>query len=109
MSSSINQYNSYIKDPNSFVFSLKSNGKFNEMKKFNIKDSQYAFWLDAKALNDYLFIFGYSDGSHNLWVNRKNVTGSFCKQQNTNYEGLTTSLSSGYNFTPKRITVIQMV
>ena len=79
------------------------------MKKFNIKDSQYAFCLDVKASNQYLFIFGYSDGSYNFWVNRKNVTGSYCKQQNTNYNGLTTSLSSGYNFTPKRITVIQMV
>ena len=59
MFSSINLYNSWIKDPNSFVFSLKSNGKFNEMKKFNIKsNSQNAFCLDRKDLNQFLFVFG---------------------------------------------------
>ncbi|BFU26191.1 hypothetical protein EHI2019_000520600 [Entamoeba histolytica] len=33
----------YINDSQSFVFSLKSNGRIKGMKKFNIKEPEYAF------------------------------------------------------------------
>ena len=35
----INKYNDYIKDKNSFLFSLKSNGRMNGMNSFEIKSN----------------------------------------------------------------------
>ena len=109
VSISVNKYNHWFNDSNSFVFSLKSNGRINGMKKFNIVNTTNTFRVDAKTSNSYLFIFG---GGYDIRVNRSNMNGHNCKQQSFNYEGITYSLcnanSGQQNFTPKRIIVIQM-
>ena len=109
----INKYNNYINDPNSFLFSMKSNGRINGMKKFKINYSQNAFYLCAKNSSG-LFGFG---GGHDIFVSQKDQGGSYCKQHSFNYEGISNALceSNNYNyynnqinFTPKHFIVIQM-
>ena len=41
-----------IRDPNSFLFSLQSNGRINGMMKFEIKDAKNTFYLDHQS-SDY--------------------------------------------------------
>ena len=41
----------YISDSNAFIFSLKSNERINGMKKFNISNSSYAFYIWPKTNN----------------------------------------------------------
>ena len=75
------------------------------MRKFNISNSSYGFAVDAKTSNSWLFLIG---GGNDIRVNRKGVSGSYCNQHSFNYEGISNALCGNYNFTPKRITVIQM-
>ncbi|EKE37971.1 hypothetical protein ENU1_180640 [Entamoeba nuttalli P19] len=56
VNSKIDKVNDYITDSKPFVFSLESNG-MKGMKKFDIKEQQYAFYLWNKS-SDYLFGFG---------------------------------------------------
>ena len=102
-------------DHNSFLFSLKSNGRVSGMHKFEIQssNSQYAFYLDTKS-SGALFRFG---GGHDMMIYKQNSkSSSFCYQHNSYYDfhGITKAfhpdLTEGNwkNFTPKRFIVIQM-
>ncbi|KAL7715599.1 TLDc domain-containing protein [Entamoeba marina] len=57
MNTLINKINSYIPDPDAFIFSLIRNGKIKNMK-YDIKEGEKcsAFYLDSN--NNYLFRFG---------------------------------------------------
>ena len=106
---SINEYNEYIYDSNAFLFSLKSNGRINGMKKFRINSSKHAFQLFQKSSNG-LFRFGSRD---DIYVSQKDQGGSYCNKYSFNYGAMSRSLC-GTNillkqyFAPKHFIVIQM-
>ncbi|BFU21534.1 predicted protein [Entamoeba histolytica] len=107
-----------INDSKSFLFSLESNGRMKGMKKFDIKEPQYAFCLSNQS-NDYLFAFGgglfglFVFGGNDIVVYKENhKTYSRCKQCSFEYEGISKALCGNEYpdnyFTPKRIIVIEM-
>ncbi|BFU18890.1 predicted protein [Entamoeba histolytica] len=105
VNSKIDKVDEWISDSKSFVFSLESNGRMKGMKKFDIKQPQYAFYLHNKS-DDYLFMFGDGD---DICVCKENYkTHSYCNQRSFEYEGIRNALCGKYNFTPKRIIVIEM-
>ncbi|BFU23584.1 trichohyalin, putative [Entamoeba histolytica] len=78
-----------------------------EMKKFDIKQPQYAFILFNQTLNC-LFEFGYCDIRVYKENNKRN---SCCKQQSFEYKGIENAFCGNERpncFTPKRIIVIEM-
>ncbi|BFU20573.1 trichohyalin, putative [Entamoeba histolytica] len=97
----------WISDSKSFLFSLESNGRIEGMMKFDIEQSQYAFWLFNQSHNC-LFEFGLGD----ICVCKENdKTKSFCKQHSFSYKGITNALCGKQHpnsFTTKRIIVIEM-
>ena len=95
-----------ITDSKSFVFSLESNGRLNSMKKFNIEDPEYAFYLFNKS-DDYLFEIGTGDIS----IYKKGSRKHYCEQYSFNYEGNQNTLCGKVRpktFELKQFTVIQM-
>ncbi|BFU24513.1 trichohyalin, putative [Entamoeba histolytica] len=99
-------YGNYIYDSKSFVFSLNSNGRMKGMMKFDIKKSQHAFCLYNQTVNDILFEFGFLG---DICVFKENIkTLSSCHQFSFEYNGMSNALCGKYNFTPKRIIVIEM-
>ena len=109
VSVTINKYDFFHKDSNAFIFSLKSNGRINGMKKFTISKLSEAFEMWNK--NNYeLFRFGWED-----FVicknNHKTDNITYCKQSSFNYQGIKTGLcgpnTSKTQFTTKRIVVIK--
>ncbi|EMS14795.1 hypothetical protein KM1_334920 [Entamoeba histolytica HM-3:IMSS] len=104
VNSKIDKVGGYINDSKSFLFSLVSNGRMEGMKKFDIKEPEYAFYL-YNQLCDWLFDFGYCD----ITIGKENdKTRSCCRQLSFEYEGIESLLCGKYNFTPKRIMVIEM-
>ncbi|BFU26561.1 predicted protein [Entamoeba histolytica] len=94
-----------INDSKSFVFSLESNGRMKGMKKFDIKNSQYAFWLCIQSVN---CLFGFGNGD--ICVCKENDKKySYCEQYSFEYKGISNALCGKYNFTPKQIIVIEMI
>ena len=108
ISSTIDKENSYINDSNAFVFSLKSNNRNKEMKKFNISDSSNAFYLYDKSDSR---IFGFGRG-HDICMKKKDSSSKhFCHHTSFNYEGISNALCGSTHpntFSSKRIVVIQM-
>ncbi|BFU26267.1 predicted protein [Entamoeba histolytica] len=97
-------YYDYINDSKSFVFSLESN-RIERMMKFDIRQPQYAFILFNQSDNR---LFGFGNGS-DICVYKDNYkTYSLCKQSLFEYYGIGNALCGKYNFTPKRIIVIEM-
>ncbi|BFU18144.1 predicted protein [Entamoeba histolytica] len=106
VNSKIDKVDEWIYDSKSFVFSLESKGRMKGMMKFDIKQPDYAFWLDNQS-SDCLFEFGYGFGD--IRVYKENYkTESYCKQCSFEYEGIRNALCGKYNFTPKRIIGIEM-
>ncbi|BFU26481.1 trichohyalin, putative [Entamoeba histolytica] len=108
VNSKIDKIHSFINDSKSFVFSLESNGRMKGMKKFDIKQPDYAFYLGIQADN-YLFAFG--SGADIIVYKENNKTESHCSQHSFSYEGITNALCGKQFpnlFTPKRIIVIEM-
>ncbi|BFU19596.1 trichohyalin, putative [Entamoeba histolytica] len=104
----IDKVDEWISDSKSFVFSLESNGRMEGMKKFDIEQQQYAFYLYNKS-DDWLFSFGFEFGLGDILVHKENnKTQSYCKQYSFEYEGISNALCGKYYFTPKRIIVIEM-
>ena len=102
----------YSTDENTFLFSLKSNGRLNRMMKFEIKDTECGYTIKPKS-DDVLIQLG--SGSHGaihlMKLSKKSE--SYCYQDNDyfNYHGTINPLNGKSNkspFTPQRITVIQM-
>ncbi|BFU26269.1 trichohyalin, putative [Entamoeba histolytica] len=97
----------FINDPNSFVFSLESNGRLKGMMKFNIKESKHAFKI-YNQLDNCLFSFGLGDIDV---YKENNKIKSYCHQDSFEYNGISNVLcGKDYTeyFTPKRIIVIEM-
>ncbi|BFU24979.1 predicted protein [Entamoeba histolytica] len=95
----------YINDSQSFLFSLESNGRMKGMKKFDIKEQEYAFCLWNQS-DDWLFKFGFGN---DIFVCKENdKTESFCDQNSFEYEGIRNALCGKEDFTPKRIIAIEM-
>ena len=102
-------------DHNSFLFSLKSNGRVNGMQKFEIQsnNAQYACCLYNKSSSN---MIRFGGPSWNIRLDTQNYKSSSYAGQFTNsynYHNTTNafipnSMSKQTNFTPKRITVIQM-
>ena len=97
-----------ITDSKSFVFSLESNGRLDDMKKFNIKYPEDAFFLYNKS-HDRLFGIGYCD----IVIFKKGSEYKpYCIQSSFNYEGMRNTLCgkeySSNPFELKQFIVIQM-
>ncbi|BFU21880.1 trichohyalin, putative [Entamoeba histolytica] len=108
VNSKIDRVDDYINDSKSFVFSLESNGRIEEMKKFDIKEPEYAFYLHNQS-DDLLFAFGFGDGYEDIIVFKENdKTQSFCNQYSFEYNEIENALCGNENFTPKRFIVIEM-
>ncbi|BFU24112.1 predicted protein [Entamoeba histolytica] len=112
VNSKVDKVNSYINDSKSFVFSLDSNGRIEGMKKFDIKQTQYAFYLNNQ-IQDCLFAFGGDEKYlKDIVVHKENLkTQSHCNQHSFEYEGISNVLCGKQFpnlFTPKRIIVIEM-
>ncbi|GAB1225697.1 hypothetical protein ENUP19_0259G0031 [Entamoeba nuttalli] len=109
VNSKIDKIESYINDSKSFLFSLESKGRIEGMKKFDIQQPQYAFYLD-KQPNERLFIFGlYGDDIDVYKENYK--TKSSCYQRSFSYSGISNTLCGKQwpeHFIPKRIIAIKM-
>ena len=82
----IDGMNKWIRDNNSFVFSLKSNNRIKGMKKFNKNmDDNCSFWLSSTTYNGILFAFG---SGHDICVYIKNLQNqSFCFPKSFDYLG----------------------
>ena len=100
----VEKYDSYHTDQNAFLFSLKSNGRLNDMQKYNISFKKYGFYLCHKSNENIFWIGNGSD----ICIKKKGNPGSYCNQRGFNYQGISNALCGGSKFTPKRITVIQM-
>ncbi|BFU26007.1 trichohyalin, putative [Entamoeba histolytica] len=107
VNSKIDEVESCITDQKSFLFSLESNGRIEEMKKFDIKEQEYAFYLNSQT-DDCLFSFGYGD----IVVFKENdKTLSYCQQDSFSYKGISNMICGKQlpeHFIPKRIIVIEM-
>ena len=121
VTATINGTGSWIKDENSFVFSLKKMNEIEKRMKFEIKENcaENAFYMDSKS-NDNLFKMGYYNYYYNYYYNssiqisKRNNT-SYCQQKNDVYDFhdvenafIPKCMNNYREFTPKRITVIQM-
>ena len=89
---------------------MKSNGRINGMKKFNVKNSNHAFYCHSQSNNRGLVMFG--NGDVLIFVEQLKSQ-SWCHQVDYNYFGETHSLCSNgkagkTEFTPKRFIIIQM-
>ena len=108
----ITKCDSFIISKNSFLFSLKSNGRINGMMKFEEKDNAYGLKLFDKS---YSCLFGMDYG---FWIFKENWKTSSFVYEKSNYfdfHGTTKAFhqdlsNDGYrvDFTPKRFVVIQM-
>ncbi|BFU24563.1 trichohyalin, putative [Entamoeba histolytica] len=94
-----------INDSKSFLFSLESNGRIEEMMKFDIIFQEDAFGLCSQS-DDCLFGFGYYGDI--VVYKENNKTESWCEQYSFEYKGISNALCGKHNFTPKRIIVIEM-
>ena len=107
----IDKLNDYIKSSNCFIFSLKSNGRLNGMKKFEEKENCKGLVIDDETSS---CLFGIHGG---FWIYKDcRKTNSNVSEQNVYFDYhrlsniyLTRSAGqSDMEFTPNRITVIQM-
>ena len=100
-----------IRDPNAFVFSLRSNGRItqgNGMMKFEIKNTNYGYYGYDNS-SGCLICLG---GSWDIGLYKENMKSSSWTNQNDSYfdyHGIENVLTGKYHFTPKRIIVIQMI
>ena len=100
-----------MKAEESFLFSLKSNGRLNGMLKFEQKNYCYGLYIYDKS-NSY--IFGLHDGFYICKENSKSSSNITEREQSFDFHGKSNIfLSNSGNgswpkFTPKRFVVIQM-
>ena len=109
----VNTIGSWIKSTGSFQFSLKSNGRLDGMYNFYQKDSCSGLHVFGKSNSSLFCVHG------GIWPNKENtkrISQLFENQTHFEYHGYkNVYLSNSHkkschhtNFTPKRITVIQM-
>ena len=107
----IDRYGSWVDgNKDMFLFSLKSNGRIGKMMKFEWKQG-YGYYLDQQSSSG-LICLGYGIAIRLYKENSK--TASYCYQNNDyfDYHGIQNALcgcNHPQTFTPKRITVIQMI
>ncbi|EMD45435.1 Hypothetical protein EHI5A_115730 [Entamoeba histolytica KU27] len=97
---------SYILDPNAFVFSLESKGRLKEMMKFDINEYHEAFYYDTQYYNFALFVFG--TGRDISVCKEIYKTESYCSQWSFNYKGISNPFCGKCRFIPQRIIVIEV-
>ena len=102
--------NIYDKDKptntSTFLFSLKSNERLNQMMKFEIIKTEAGYNLTSKT-SIILISFGY----FGITLYKQNCKhNSFCTNDSSrfNYHGKSSALCGSSNFIPKRFVVIQM-
>ena len=112
LTSIIDKENVWINDSHAFLFSLRSNGRINEMMKFEIKEAKYGFFLYEKS-NERFFGFGYGVG-HALCIFKENKKfQSYCDQNDKyfNYHNIPNALYGNKHpekMMFKRLLIIQM-
>ena len=105
---------SYIFDQNSFVFSLKSNGRLEKPMKFPIKNPLKSLKLYFENIS-WLFSIGSNDGTGG-WDDisimkgdcQNMKPGNGCLQLSYNYHGIENALCGENKFSIQKIFVIQM-
>ena len=108
-----NRYNHFVRtDNNTFIFSLKSNGRLNQMMKFEIKDIDGGYEMKQNHHNVLIHLGFGSDGAiHLKKFNSKSE--SYCVNSDSfNWHGMENALTgkpSFGKFTPRRIVVIEMI
>ena len=90
-----------------FLFSLRSNGRIKEMMKFEIKNINNGCLLKPNADNVLISL-----GSGSIYLYKKNCKEQSCcyqhKQSHFDYHGINNALCGSHKFKPKRIIVIEM-
>ena len=108
----ITKYSSWIKSKNSFLFSLKSNGRINGMMKFEEKDYCSGFSMYEKTSSDCLFKMNCG-----FYIYKENNKSSSYVYEHSNYYDYhgtknrflpNSKEDTSQKFTPKRFVVIQM-
>ena len=102
-----------MKSQESFIFTLKSNGRINGMMKFEEKSNSSGFYMYDKSNNGLLF---YTNGGIYIYTENNKTSSNIYAYSESYYDyhgkfkSLHPSLSNGSYayFTPKRFTVIQM-
>ena len=93
-----------ICDRKAFVFSVRSNGRFNTMIRFPITQKEYAFSLFSPS-DERLFTVGESD----ICLKKENTRQtSFCYPWSFNYNAIPSPLCGDSQFDPKRFIVITL-
>ena len=111
----LTKYSSWTQDPNCFIFSLKSNGRYNGMIKCEkTTTDKYAMYLYDKSNN---YLFGVGSGHQIAFYKQSVKSNSYCQQNysgNTHYfdyhghEKLLCGTYYPQYYTPQRLIVIQM-
>ena len=114
----ITKVDTYIQDPNAFLFTLKSNRRLDGFKRYPILSAynQYVFCLHNKN-HSLLFDFGYEN---DLVIHKENTKkNSYCNQyrkrgniQYFDYNNIGDALCGSHYpncFTPKKIVVLQCI
>ena len=107
----VNVYDSFTKTEGSFMFSLKSNGRYNEMMKFEQKDGCLGIEIYNKSNDRLMFVSG---GINIKKENSKSSNGvgqfSYCFDYHGKTKMFHPDCENGkwQNFTMKRFTVIEM-
>ena len=110
ITSTINTLQTWITDHNAFVFSLKSNGRLDGMKKFKCVKPENAFNVNNQNGEWYSILFGGNGGiGYDITLRKENrKLESYCHQECYDYENIPNALTGERSFVLKRMTVIQM-
>jgi hypothetical protein len=108
ISAEITKADSYVTDPNAFIFSLRSNGRLSQPTKFKIKYPGNAFTL-ITTHDRYIFAFG---GGYDIKLDSYK-TKEYANSNPSSYDfGENTNALYGkiypHRFTPKKWVVYQM-
>ena len=99
-------WNKWVNDDKAFIFSLKSNGRLDGIKKFEIKNSQNVFKLWNDCYSNLFYIGNVDIGIYKSDQKSSSYTNS---TSSFDYHGLSNPLrGTSATFTPKKIVVIQL-
>ena len=93
-----------LRNTDSFIFSLQSNGRINGMQRFMMKRNTFAYLYFHRPQDQELFYLTSS-----FLINKRGINSYFWNSSSGfNLNGMKKPFSCGNQFIPKRILVIQM-
>ena len=112
ITSTIDEYDYYINDNNAFVFSLNSNGRPNELYKFEEKETSSGIMINMKSNNSLFQVYNTLKVYKNHYKHPSYISEN---EMYFDFHGITNTLQSvivqgelSEDFVPKRIIIIQM-